>query len=260
MTMPLFLRRENKYIIDRESYERLFGIVSANMTPDPHGEAGGPYTVCSIYFDSPDDDLIKKSLSQPAYKEKLRLRSYGVPGRRDYGYLEIKKKVLGRINKRRVRVRIGEAYNFVHSRITPEHTRRSDRQVLEEIAVLLLRYDLRPKVYIAYERRAFFLDDLRVTFDAGIRTRRSELDLESGDYGRPLFGRDLLVMEIKAERTMPFWLARTLTLLGVHASGFSKYGAEYLSRFPGNTVAFGNMKGVEPCLNQSSRQPALRLA
>ena len=39
----------------------------------------GLHTICNIYYDTPDYDLIRTSIDKPVYKEKLRLRSYGIP-------------------------------------------------------------------------------------------------------------------------------------------------------------------------------------
>ena len=45
-----------------------------------------------LYYDTPDYNLIRQSIEKPKYKEKLRLRSYGVPAKEDQVFLEIKKK------------------------------------------------------------------------------------------------------------------------------------------------------------------------
>ena len=69
-----FERRELKYRItdaQRAALEAAFG---ARMVPDEYGES----TICNIYYDTADYRLIRASLEKPAYKEKLRLRSYGV--------------------------------------------------------------------------------------------------------------------------------------------------------------------------------------
>lgn len=42
-------------------------------------DAYGAYTICNIYYDTGDWRLIRKSLEKTVYKEKLRIRSYGVP-------------------------------------------------------------------------------------------------------------------------------------------------------------------------------------
>lgn len=49
------------------------------MAPYRKKDAYGAYTICNIYYDTGDWRLIRKSLEKPVYKEKLRVRSYGVP-------------------------------------------------------------------------------------------------------------------------------------------------------------------------------------
>lgn len=60
----------------------------------------------------------------------------------------------------------------------PEFKDYMNKQVIEEIKYFLTRYDLQPKVYLSYDRKALFCKnnrDLRITFDTNIRSRlRSE--------------------------------------------------------------------------------------
>ena len=65
-------------------------------------DAFGSYTICNIYYDTPDWRLIRASLEKPAYKEKLRVRSYGVPTETDRVFVELKKKFDGVVYKRRI--------------------------------------------------------------------------------------------------------------------------------------------------------------
>ena len=54
----------------------------------------GLHTICSIYFDTDDYSLIRSSLEKPVYKEKLRLRSYGIPkGYTGHGFSGVKEKI-----------------------------------------------------------------------------------------------------------------------------------------------------------------------
>ena len=66
-------------------------------------------------------------------KEKLRLRGYGIPSLEDKVYLEIKKKVNGLVNKRRTRLVLKEAYNYLFTSIMPEYKEYMNKQVLNEI-------------------------------------------------------------------------------------------------------------------------------
>ena len=86
-----------------------------------------------------------------------------------------------------------------------------------------------PKVYIAYDRMAFFgieEPELRVTFDTNIRTRRENVRLEAGDYGESILPDNIMLMEIKTINSMPLWLADILNSNGIRNNSFSKYGAE----------------------------------
>ena len=75
MAQTVFQRYEKKYLLDREQYTALRDQLSGRMREDRYGR----YTICNIYYDTPDYQLIRASLEKPVYKEKLRLRSYRVP-------------------------------------------------------------------------------------------------------------------------------------------------------------------------------------
>ena len=70
-----FERYEKKYLLTPAQYEALLPRLRERMTEDEYG-------MYNIYYDTEDYSLIRTSLSRPAYKEKFRLRSYGVPGER----------------------------------------------------------------------------------------------------------------------------------------------------------------------------------
>lgn len=72
----VFERKEKKYILTRERFDLIEHRLKEFMQEDQYGL----YTILSIYFDTESDEIIRRSLEKPAYKEKLRLRSYGVPG------------------------------------------------------------------------------------------------------------------------------------------------------------------------------------
>ena len=103
-------------------------------------------------------------------------------------------------------------------------------QVLKEIEYFLSFYSLSPKLYIAYDRIAYFEHDnpdLRISFDQNIRSRRSDLFLENGDYGKLLLPHGMYLMEIKTSTAKPLWLSGMLTELNLKRSSFSKYGTEF---------------------------------
>ncbi|MEK4325552.1 polyphosphate polymerase domain-containing protein [Paenibacillus sp. FSL R7-0297] len=230
MAIEVFNRYENKYLFDTESYLKLYNELLEYMEPDEYNKQHEYYSITNLYYDTPHDSLIRSSLAKPKYKEKLRIRAYGIPTGDTKVYLEIKKKVFGLVNKRRTSLKLNEAYDFVASGIEPEFKSYMNKQVIEEIKYMLTRYDLQPKLYLSYDRKAMFCKnnrDLRITFDTNIRCRRYDLKMEHGVYGEELLEPGQWLMEVKAEKTIPVWLAKMLSEHQMYRTSFSKYGNEY---------------------------------
>lgn len=230
MAIEVFNRFEHKYMLDKKTFLRVLDIMDKHMVLDSYNKDHKPYTIANIYFDSPDDYLIRTSLSKPVYKEKLRLRAYGVPEPDGLAYLEIKKKFKGLVNKRRTALRLNEAYELIKTGKAPALKDYMNPQVLCELEYFLKIYDLSPKLYLAYDRIAYFEkdnNDLRISFDMNIRTRRYDLRPEAGDYGEKLLEDDVYLMEIKTSLAKPLWLSHMLSELGIKRRSFSKYGTEF---------------------------------
>ncbi|MBC8060358.1 MAG: polyphosphate polymerase domain-containing protein [Clostridiaceae bacterium] len=254
MAIEVFNRNECKFLIDKEVYEALNIKLLQYMEMDNYNKINDFYTISNIYYDTNDNYLIRNSLSKPTYKEKLRLRSYGVPGVDDKVYLEIKKKFKGLVNKRRTSLELREAYEFLSAGEKPELKSYMNKQVINEIDYILKVYKLEPKLYLAYDRKAMFSKDnkeLRITFDTNVRTRRYDLKLEAGDYGDPLLENGKWLMEVKAEKNIPLWLSKLLSEYKTYKTNFSKYGKEYEKVLMQNKNLKGEMK---ECSTQYSAQ------
>lgn len=216
-----FERREKKYLLTGEQYRAVRLGMAAYMKPDEHPR----YSISNIYYDTETYDLIRNSLEKPVYKEKLRLRSYGVPGSRDPVFVEVKKKFQHVVYKRRVTVEMRTAERWLSG---AQHG--DGGQISREIDWFLRFYQPEPKVFLAYDREAYASadgGDLRITFDTALRVRSNDLDLRFGDHGVPLLPDDLYLMEIKIPGAAPLWLARLLSKHGVYPTSFSKYGTYY---------------------------------
>ena len=222
MAQTVFSRYEKKYLMPEHVYRALRAALESLMQVDQYGL----HTICNIYYDTPDDLLIRRSLEHPVYKEKLRLRSYGIPGPDSPVFLEIKKKHDNIVNKRRVQMTLEEAYRYVEQGRRPE----PDCQILREIDFFLARYPLCRRLYLAYDRIALFGredPDFRVTFDANIRSRRTQMGLEDGDHGVLLLPEGTRLMESKIMGATPLWFSRILSRLNIYPTSFSKYGCVY---------------------------------
>ena len=219
----IFKRVEKKYRINKEQKDALLALIEDNLSADEHGKS----TVCSIYLDTPDSLLIRNSISAKAYKEKLRLRSYGTPTDGDRVFLEIKKKYKGTVYKRRVALSLAEAQRYIETGIKP-----FDSQIFREIDYAMKFYRMpRPAILIACEREAFFDKNdqsLRVTIDSNIRYRTSALSLSCGSDGTAILPHEEMILEIKSGGAMPLWLAHALDACCIYPSSFSKYATAYM--------------------------------
>lgn len=101
-----FQRYEKKYLLNLEQYQKIRAGLAPYMEADEHGR----YTICNLYYDTPDFQLIRASLDKPVYKEKLRMRSYGVPADGDSVFVELKKKYKGVVYKRRTALEAGRRW------------------------------------------------------------------------------------------------------------------------------------------------------
>ncbi|NLL29609.1 MAG: polyphosphate polymerase domain-containing protein [Clostridiales bacterium] len=231
MAIKSFKRYEKKFILTKKQYDLLIPLLSQYMNLDKFCKGGKNYSIYNIYYDTDDNSIIRHSIDKPYYKEKLRLRSYSIPkSKNDTVFLELKKKINGIVNKRRVVITLNEAYKFLESGQRPETKDYVSNQVLNEIEYHLSKNTITSKVYISYSRKAFFAKDdhdFRITFDSKITTRRDDLDLEKGNYGEDLLGPNIYLMEVKILGAIPVWFTKILSDLKIYNSHFSKYGNEY---------------------------------
>lgn len=230
--MNFFQRIEQKYVLSEDEYNSLFEKINRYIEKDKYYQS----TICNIYFDNESDDLIVKSMEKPIYKEKVRVRSYNTPDVNDNVFLELKGKFKGVVFKRRVEVKLEELYKYIE---TGELPNVSNMQIMKEIDYVIKRYNLKPKIYLAYDRLSFYdKNDInfRITFDSNLRSRKDDLKLELGDAGRLYDNNKFYIMELKSLTAIPLWFIKILSELKIYPKSFSKYGRVYC-------------KSKEKCLN-----------
>lgn len=218
-----FKRYEMKYLLNEDKYRKLRERLEDKMKVDDYDLT----TICNIYFDTPDYKLIRTSLEKPIYKEKLRLRSYGTPKEDDTVFIELKKKYKGVVYKRREKMNLNSAEEYLYKGKPAKKT----SQIIKEIDWFLISYkNLIPAMYISYDRIAMYGmedPDLRVTFDSNLLWREENLHLSSGIWGTPILKEGQRLLEIKIPGTMPLWLSHILAELEIYPASFSKYGRGY---------------------------------
>ncbi len=218
-----FERIEKKFRMTAEQYRMLLPVLEAQLQHDDFGTS----TICSIYYDTPDYTLIRRSIERPLFKEKLRLRSYGIPGNDDMVFVEIKRKLNGIGYKRRISVPFGEAKKLLRG----EAIGCGDPQIGSELLAFIDRYHPQPAVYLTYRRYAMTAKDdpeFRVTIDRDLKYRISEVEYPSEEGMMPVMeDGSLVLMEIKALGAIPLWLTDEMSRLKIFQAPFSKIGTCY---------------------------------
>lgn len=218
-----FKRYELKYLLTRQEKEQLLGIMEPYMKLDGYGRT----TIRNVYFDTDNFRLIRRSLEKPAYKEKLRVRSYQAVSPEEPVFVELKKKYKSVVYKRRLALPEAQTMDsFRNGTPLPVHS-----QIGDEIQYFRQYYGtLHPSVFLSYEREAYYaLDggDFRVTFDENILYREQDFSLGDEIYGEPLLEENQTLMEIKTSGGIPLWMSHALTQMNLFKTSFSKYGSAY---------------------------------
>lgn len=222
----IFKRVEKKYMVTEEQKKQILEKIHDYIRIDKYG----PSTICNIYFDSESHDLIRASLDKPIYKEKVRMRSYNVPNEDTEVFLEIKKKFDGVVYKRRISSSLKSIENYLKYGTEVE----CNPQIKKEIDYCFEYYHLKPTLFLAYDRIAYYdktNDEFRISFDTNIISREYDLALEKGVYGDKLIDDGTYIMEVKCSDGYPMWFVEVLEELKIYPHSFSKYGTIYEESF-----------------------------
>ena len=218
----VFKRKEVKYLLTEAQLAALRPVMETHMEPDAFAHS----SISNLYYDTPDFRMLRRSQEKPVYKEKLRLRSYGVPDEETQVFPEIKKKAEGIVYKRRVSMSYGDAIRYLSRRRPSE-----DGQIFQELNWMLLAYgSLAPRIFLSYERDSWKGREdpyLRLTLDREILWRTEALDLRRGAWGEPLLEPNQVLMEVKISNAAPLWLAEALSENGIFPISFSKCGRAF---------------------------------
>ena len=217
-------RYEFKYLMRPEQTAALRERLVGHMEVDKYGVT----SIASIYYDTPDYQLIRTSIEKPPFKEKMRLRSYGLAKKDSTLFLELKRKAYGIVYKRRV----STTQELVDRFLNYEGDVCADGQIAREITYFRNYYKrLVPAFLIIYDRTAYFEPggDLRLTIDGDPRYRATDLNLYTSMEGTPLmpYGKGSAILEVKVQQAVPLWLSEILDDLKIYKGSFSKVGEAY---------------------------------
>lgn len=229
-----FKRHELKYLITNEQRRRIKEAMSSFTVPDEYGRS----TIRNVYYDTPNKLLIRRSIDKPIYKEKLRARAYGALNQDYPVFVEIKKKFMDTVYKRRTYMTLEQQEAYLAKQIEAP----IKNHITKEIDYFLKFYsELEPSVYLSYDREAYYSKDnheFRITFDDNILWRDTDLSLRYGVYGNPILEDGMCLMELKVSDAIPLWMVAILNREGVQKTSFSKYGNAYTAMFKAGQICF----------------------
>ena len=224
-----FNRFELKYLINLQQAERFKADLKRYVVPDEHGQSNGHYTLSSLYYDSPDLRCYGENEQGLKSRRKLRIRRYETGEAftdESPVFLEIKQRYDRITRKRRAVLPYHEALSLCNDRQIPDHE-PGDKALIEEVYAFLWQYRLRPQSIVRYDRQAFTGTDydpgLRVTFDTSLSFQAHQLHLHEQPSDLPLLPANSVVMEIKVNDRLPYWLADLIAAHNLQRVGISKY-------------------------------------
>ena len=229
-TIRKFNRFELKYYLTLKKAEEFGNDISKYLLTDSYGDENGNYAVTSLYYDSPQYDFYWQKKEGIKFRRKLRIRYYEsqqILKDNSKVFLEIKQRLDKVTQKRRIMLTLKEAIALAQFKLAPKSLLAEDSLISQEIQSMSWQYNLQPSTVVSYFRQAFVGSDydlgLRLTFDTNLRYRSNDLDLKSKSLGKYLFPIDMVVMEIKANDRVPYWLSELVAKHNLRLIRVSKY-------------------------------------
>ncbi|PLX18137.1 MAG: hypothetical protein C0601_05595 [Candidatus Muiribacterium halophilum] len=218
-------RFERKYRISKTEYFSILNTIRPFIEVDPiAAKKGGRYFVRSLYFDSFGYHSYSEKVAGVSDRIKLRIRAYGKDLKdTDIISFEIKTKRADKIVKYSSKILPDQYFDYLGN----GHLSYLEDPVLEEFFRLKNIYHLEGVIIVDYERDAFYAkgdDGVRITFDHDVRSASSnklfpkeeEVIFRSGEP-------QVVVMEIKTQKSHPYWLSDVCKRFGLDQKPNSKF-------------------------------------
>jgi hypothetical protein len=234
-----FNRYEIKYLVDRTLVGTLREELATRLDVDAYA-AGGGYGVWSLYYDTERLRFYWEKIEGIRFRRKLRIRHYGDRFSIDDDtpvFVEIKQRVNRVTQKRRVQLPYRQARQLCDRRRMVD-CGQGGRGFLEEVLGLVCGLDLRPIAVTGYTREAYLGRDaelgLRVTLDHRVRGRDRDFHLGAEAENQMIIPPSRLIMEVKANDRVPYWLTDLTARHSLSVVRVSKYcqSVEAVGRAP----------------------------
>ncbi|MEA3523634.1 MAG: polyphosphate polymerase domain-containing protein [Campylobacterota bacterium] len=240
-------RYELKYIISPELVEPITQYLYAFCELDYHSQHSEDhfYYVNSLYYDSPNFLFLKNRLYGKNPRFNMRTRSYGEHPKPPF-FLEIKAKNSGTVNKYRAVLRNSEWPNMFSDPEFILDPATLDFDNKELFHRTLIKYNVEPKIFTQYQRRAFVsvIDEYtRVTMDINLQyyleknynvipdpEKLTHYDNELTFSPLSEDAKNNVILEIKClPHQIPLWVIDMIRYFQLSRTSFSKYAQSILA-------------------------------
>lgn len=216
----LQFRHEVKHEISKFDQVILRQRLGAFMMQDPHA-IDGKYEIRSLYFDNPDDKVLREKIDGMYLREKYRIRLYN----HDSSYIQLERKFKqgGLGYKQFAGLSRSQTEAIVNGDIC--WMAKSENPVILGLYSKMRNEGYAPKVIVDYTREPFIYEpgNVRVTIDTDIRTGLSCTDLLNESCVTVPAIDSQGILEVKWDNFLPDVVRDAVQLGDRHSTAFSKY-------------------------------------
>lgn len=214
-------RVEDKYNCTETELFLLQRRMEAVLRPDDN--EGGPegYRITSLYFDDLRDSCLHDTTDGVNLRRKYRIRIYN--DSLDVIKLEVKTKRDSRVLKRAKAISKAEMDSLMRGECIEDGASMEDPATLFNLAISTA--GLRPKVIVAYERKAYVYGpgNVRITFDRNVRASARVEAFGQKDIAYDILREYENVLEVKYDELIPDFLLPLLEPGNMQQTAYSKY-------------------------------------
>jgi SPX domain protein involved in polyphosphate accumulation len=234
-TALLYERYELKYHIPLALVAEISDYISGFCEMDHYSKISPDnfYSINNLYLDTPHYQFFQNALVGQDGRFNMRVRTYGDEENPLY-FLEIKKKTGGFVKKTRAKISTTDWFDALENNlILPAKDELVKKDYAYDFAYQAIINQARPVVFTQYRRKAYFstIDDYaRVTFDRDMRfvprdTYTFDRSKEMQFYDNPNYfePETNVILELKCETRVPYWIIDLIRTFNLQRSGFSKF-------------------------------------
>jgi hypothetical protein len=225
-------RFELKYLIPEKTALQVRTFVQQYLEVDEFG-VGQPnlsYPVHSLYLDSDDLEIQRRTVNGDKNRWKLRVRYYNESEKTPV-FFEIKRRMKDVILKQRATVRRSAAPRILAGHLPqPGDLKSSSPEELAAIhrfVELQMEVNAAPKMHVAYDREAYvnnFNNEVRITMDRNVRgVPRPGGELLVSMKEPYVCTDDIVVLELKFTGRFPNWYRDLVEHFDCFQTGAAKY-------------------------------------